>query len=251
MNREDILYLALRAGAKILESGAEAYRVEDTMNRILLSYGIKDAQSWVTPTGIIVSGVDENGHSVTRLRRIPSLKVDLEKISLINALSRDITVSGLTPEEFSRELDLILNKKPYSLTMDLLSSALVAGSFTLLFGGGASEAFTAAVTGPAILLTGMVVRALKLSSFFQNAFGGMTAVLLAMLSMYLGIVPEINNIITGSIMLLVPGISMTNAIRDTFQGDYLSGVTRAAEALVTASGIAFGTALGFYIGRIF
>ena len=42
-------------------------------------------------------------------------------------------------------------------------------------------------------------------------------------------------------MLLVPGLAITNAIRDTVAGDFLSGLSRAAEAFLIAVAIAVGT----------
>ena len=56
MHNEEIIKHAARAGQIMLEAGGETYRVEDTINRILTSYGIGNAQSFVTPTGIIISG---------------------------------------------------------------------------------------------------------------------------------------------------------------------------------------------------
>ena len=59
MNNEQQYELALDclllAGQMMMESGAETYRVEDTMLRMARSQNIEDAQSYVTPTGIILS----------------------------------------------------------------------------------------------------------------------------------------------------------------------------------------------------
>ncbi len=49
-----------------------------------------------------------------------------------------------------------------------------------------------------------------------------------------------NVIIIGSIMPLVPGVAFTNAIRDTIEGNLVSGVSRAVEALIVAASIATG-----------
>ena len=44
-------------------------------------------------------------------------------------------------------------------------------------------------------------------------------------------------------MLLVPGMIITNAIRDTISGDLVSGLTKAAEAILIAVSIAVGTGM--------
>ena len=51
---------------------------------------------------------------------------------------------------------------------------------------------------------------------------------------------DVDILIISSIMLLVPGLAITNAIRDTVSGDYLSGVARATEAFLVAIAIAAG-----------
>lgn len=243
----DVISLALDAGTKILSAGGETYRVEDTMNRIMESFGVKEADSFVTPTGIVVSGIDPKGRPVSRVKRIPSLTVDLEKISLINDLSRKITVDHLSPEEFRIKLNEIMERKQYPLWLDLICSGIVAGSFTIFFNGTFIDGIFGFIIGLLLMLTSLLVKSLKLSSFFQNSFGGMVAVFVSHICYNLGLSNNTDPVIIGSIMLLVPGISMTNAIRDTFKGDYLSGITRASEALVTASGIAFGTASAFLV----
>ncbi len=48
-------------------------------------------------------------------------------------------------------------------------------------------------------------------------------------------------------MPLVPGTAITNAIRDTLRGDYISGSARAIEAFIVALSIALGVALGLLL----
>jgi uncharacterized membrane protein YjjP (DUF1212 family) len=60
-------------------------------------------------------------------------------------------------------------------------------------------------------------------------------------------------LIISSIMLLVPGLAITNAIRDTMRTDYVSGVARAIEATICAVAIALGIVLvlSLYKGVVF
>ena len=53
--QKKILKLALRAGELMMRSGAEMYRVEDTIRRICLACGIHRVDTFAIPTGIIVS----------------------------------------------------------------------------------------------------------------------------------------------------------------------------------------------------
>ena len=91
----------LLAGRLLIQSGAETYRAEDTMLRMAISQGLTDAQSFVTPTGIIFSA----GHKrPTRIAQISSRTTDLEKIAFINSVSRKLTAGVITLEEAYSEL---------------------------------------------------------------------------------------------------------------------------------------------------
>ncbi len=57
---------------------------------------------------------------------------------------------------------------------------------------------------------------------------------------YFGIYPDINIIIIGAVMPLVPGVAITNALRDTISGDFVSGVSKLSEAFGIAIAIALG-----------
>ena len=52
---------------------------------------------------------------------------------------------------------------------------------------------------------------------------------------------EALTLLTGSIMLLVPGLALTNSIRDLLEGQLVSGLTRAAEAFFVGLSAAIGT----------
>ena len=76
-----------------------------------------------------------------------------------------------------------------------------------------------------------------------SLLGGVMAALVA--SVFTGLAGRdtLEVIITGAMMPLVPGLSMTQAIRDTMRGDLVSGVARAAEAVLIAVAVAAGVGL--------
>ncbi|MGB4589656.1 MAG: threonine/serine exporter family protein [Clostridiaceae bacterium] len=244
MDNKRLIKLASWAGKIILESGGETYRVEETITRILIAYGLKDAESFVTPTGIMVSLTEENGNVISLIQRVKKSNVDLEKVSLINSLSRQVAIKHLSLDELNQKLQVIDERKPYSLGFQLFMAALSGFSFTLLFGGNFADASAAWLIGIGVRIMQHYTREINLNGIFINILGGG---FVAMSSLFLTeILPfemHINTIIIGSIMLLVPGIAFTNAIRDTLMGDYLSGVSRGMEAFLIAVGIAIGAGM--------
>lgn len=253
MDVNKILMIATEAGRIILENGGETYRVEETILRICSAFNIKNAESFVTATGIMVSVTDAFGQSVSTVRRIKSRSVNLEKIALVNDLSRSIKVNGLTCDEVKEVLEKIEGSKRYNDNQTIFFSALAAAFFTLIFGGNFKDFCISFIIGGAIKYMCIIFSKFRINDFFTNIFGGALSALVALISVKFGLASSYDNIIIGSIMLLVPGLAITNAIRDTIAGDLVAALSRALEAFLIAVAIATGSgtilALWFkYIG---
>ncbi|WP_027634083.1 threonine/serine exporter family protein [Clostridium hydrogeniformans] len=241
MDVNKILHIATEAGRIILENGGETYRVEETIFRICTAFNVKDCDSFVTPTGIMVSITDNFGQTISLVKRVRGRTVDLEKISKVNDLSRNIKSKGLTSDEIKEALMEINNEKRYGLNTTAFFSATAAAFFTLLFGGDINDFFVSFLIGIIIKLSSSFFSKYKINEFFINTFGGAITAIIALLSIYTGIGHNLDEIIIGSIMLLVPGLAITNALRDTIAGDLLAALARALEAFLIAVGIATGT----------
>jgi uncharacterized membrane protein YjjP (DUF1212 family) len=241
METNRILRIAAYAGRIILENGGETYRVEETICKICSAFGIKEADSFVTPTGMMISVTDASGHTASLIKRINARTVNLEKISKVNDLSRKISKGSMTLDFVENELKVINHTKHYNEKLQIFSAACAAGFFTLLFGGNIKDFITAFLIGIFIKAFSLKLNKLKINQFFINIIGGAFAALVALTATYFHLADNLDNIIIGSIMLLVPGLAITNAIRDTLEGDLVSGVSRAIEAFFIACAIAVGT----------
>ena len=72
--------------------------------------------------------------------------------------------------------------------------------------------------------------------------------LLALLLTDLGLGVNLNYITIGTLMVLVPGMALTNAMREIVNGDIISGINRTAEAILTAAAISLGVILSLAMG---
>lgn len=255
MDIDKILHLAGEAGKIILENGGETYRVEETILRICNAFGITEAESFVTPTGIMISVTYKYGQTISLVKRIKSRTVNLEKISKVNDLSRSIKDKGLTSEDVKERLKKINATKRYKDSTIILSACLVASFFTLLFGGSFHDFIVSFFIGGIIKYISLILGKVELNEFFINVLGGAIAAFLALTSVNFNLANQVDKVIIGSIMLLVPGLAITNAIRDTIAGDLLAGISRAVEAFLIAVAIAVGTGMVLrlwiiYIGGI-
>lgn len=249
METKDILSLAADAGQIILESGGETYRAEETCNAVCLSHGMQRSDCFALPTGIMLTAVDAGGSPHTVVRRITKRSTNLEKVTMINRFVRGghFLLSLAKGRPFLEEVSA-LRRHPVPLL--LLCSGLIASLFAYLFGGTPVDAAAAFPVGIAIQGSVLILERIRFNQFFNHLMGGLIAGLLTYLAARF--VPELNTdkIIIGSIMLLVPGILIVNAMRDIIAGDLVAGVTRGIEAFMISVAIASGTGIALVIRQL-
>lgn len=245
-NKKDLkglLVMALIAGRIMLRNGAETYRVEDTILRLCKSrMNIKYAEAFVTPTGIFMT-VEYDDEVLSYTYRIKSRNIDLNKIALVNEFSRNFVNSNMTVEEGTSILNKINKKKPYSLPVQLFFGGIGGSFFALLSGGALLDLVCTFVTSLSLVGVLHYLNKGNLSFFLKNILGGMVATILSIFFVEIGIGQDLNKIIIGTIILLVPGVAITNAIRDSITEDFLSGLSRGVEAIIIALSIAFGVGI--------
>lgn len=242
----DVIELCLLAGKIMLQNGAETYRVEDTMSRIAASYGIHHSHSYVIPTGIIFS-ID--GSEPTKLIRISERSTDLEKVTLVNSISRKISNQEITLEEAVIQLRQIEKANLfYSARVQVGAAAISSACFLIMFDGKWADFLPAFVTGGVGFSCFLYLHFLVKIKFFSEFLASLIIGLVAFLFVSTGLGYEADKIIIGSVMPLVPGLLITNAVRDLMAGHLVSGLSKGAEALLTAFAIGTGVAavLVFY-----
>ena len=244
INYKALFRTAMLAGEIMAQSGAETYRVEDTMLRILRSSKLKSMEVYATTTGIVASLSDPAIETITGVKRINNRSNNLSRINDVNQISRLVCDGMLSPEEACLKLEEIQKSRIYPESILAAAVIMSMPGFVGLFGGSLLDCLIASINGIAIVLIGALSGKRISSPFLGDALKCFVMALITML--FTKVIPGINQnlIIIGSIMPLVPGIPITNAIRDTLQGDYSSGIARAAEAFVISLGITVGIGLG-------
>lgn len=249
MNRQLLVETAALAGEIMLKSGAETFRVEDTMAHILQKGNALRVSPVAFTTAIQVTLEEKDKEPLTIVRRVKTGNTNLSRIVQVNDISRRYCSDEISLEE-ARELLKQVDGKEYNKILYNLATVGAAAGFALFFGGSWPDFVMAACSGFVLALCITAGRSLKLNSFIQNclscaimAFFCVAADNLAFPAMNMDLV------IISTIMPLVPGVAITNAIRDTLQGDYLSGGARVMEAFVKAVSIAVGVGIGLALFR--
>jgi len=246
---KQITDVALDVGRIILQSGGTTNRVELMMRKVCTGFGFPEPESYVTPTGIFISAKDMDGTVSTSIKRIDNRRIDLGKITRVSRLVNCLTNTKCPHHElwqkvseFKAELNKIDVEEAWPNWFKNICGGGTSGFFCLLFGGSWVEFGVAFLIGIIVSFGLKYLEKLAFNNFLLNALAAALIVVLAKtIDLWIPFI-RLDNIIIGGIMLLVPGLSITNAIRDTMSGDLVSGTARAVEAMFITTGIVAGSA---------
>lgn len=243
--------LAVEAGVEMLRAGAETSRVEDTVERIGRAIDASRMDAYVTPTGIFVSMDTKDARTLTTIRRIRDIEYNISVVVAINSISRDVAHRQIDPYEGWQRLQAIkAQRRPYSLKVTALAAATVSGAFAYLFQGQMMDMVFAWLTGCCLAVVTYRLRHLGVNLFLRSWVGGSLAALWGLLALALPVEADRDVVILGGLMVLVPGATITGAVRDIMSGELVSGVSRAAEAFMIALAIAVGVATVLGLGGV-
>ena len=242
-----LLHAVMDIGEAMQNSGAEISRVEDSINRMCAAYGVRRVNSFTITGNIIVTLEVDDETVITQTRRTHQPTSDFTRLDKLNDLSRYICANLPEVEEIKARYEAIMAHKPLSRKLTYLGGVLTAGGFTAFFGGNTADVLAASVL--ALLVETLMLRPIRqrinplfyltISAFFTG-LGGSALV-------RLGLGDHLDTILIGCIMLTIPGLAITNAIRDLLSGDTFSGLSRLCESLLLAAGIACGFSLAIYL----
>ncbi|HEX3032414.1 MAG TPA: threonine/serine exporter family protein [Bacillota bacterium] len=248
---EEIMELAMLAGEILLKNGAETYRVEDTVERIGLAGGMAKVEPYATITGLVLSLESPDGRACTRVRRIRERGISLNKVAQVNETSRDFAKGLCSVSQARQELERIRDAaKGYSTWVHILAAGIGSGCFAFLLGANLKEFFLAALAGALIQLFVLKLGQLGVNRLISNFVGGLVAAGTGTVAQSLLMGVRADQVIIGAIMSLVPGLALTNAVRDVIHEDLLSGLARGVEAALVSVAVAVGVSLvlGLWLG---
>ena len=242
MDYYTLLDFATDLGYELAMCGAETFRVEESVERVLMTYGIK-SEVFAIPNCLHVSIETAEGKPLTRMRRIGYHGNDLDGVERFSGLSRAICSQKPEPEEARKWLNEIRSTQhSYPLPINLLGSFLGAFGFAMVFGGSMVDGLCAGVCGLLVGVINWFMNRLKANQFFRTIAAAFPMALLAYAMQAAGLSHNADMVTIGALMILVPGLLFTNAMRDIIFGDTNSGTNRIVQVFLIAAAIALGTA---------
>ncbi len=237
-----ILDCILDMGEILLSSGAEVLRVEDTLTRICKAYGFHNINVFSITSCIVLTANSGDGRIFTQTRRVPNRSTNLQKVAVVNALSRNICKNPISAGLFKEKIADIQRVKVYSPIAQCLSYIVTASAFTIFFGGTALDAVAGAFSGAFVFFVQLLIQKMRMNNILQSALVSAFSAFFIVLMVTIGLGQTPDKIIIGNIMLLIPGVAFTTALRDLVNGDTLSGLIGICESVLKAISIAIGFA---------
>ena len=234
-----------------LENGGETYRAEETIKFICKAFDVKEIEAIATPTGIYITISVDGNENNTIVKRIRKRTINLQKLNEVNNISRQISQHSITLDDALIQLENTENNKDVKNKFSLFYGGISSAFFTVLFGGGIFEFIIALIIGILVTLVTRRFENLQSYQFFSSIVSGLVIAFIAIAATSIAGMGNYKHVIVGVTMPLLPGLAMTNAIRDTIRGDLISGIARGAEALLVAASLAAGVGVIIYMAYSF
>lgn len=242
MEYSKLLDLATDLGYELAINGAETYRVEESINRVLAAYEI-ESETFVIPNCMHISIEPVIGRPLTRMRRIGLHGNNFDAVERFSNVSRRICTEKPAPEIAIQWLTEAKSKVFHcSFPLYLAGNFLSALGFAILFGGSALDGVLSGICGLVIGLINHWMEKLGANQFFRTLAASFPMALLTYITNALFPIVRSDVVIIGALMLLVPGLLFTNAMRDILFGDTNSGINRIMQVFLIAVAIALGAA---------
>lgn len=243
MNHKLLMEMAVKVGETMLSHGAEAHRVEDTMYRILKTAQLQTTEVFVIMTGMFATLADPSIDTITVTKRVRYKGNNLKQICYANEISRQYCEGALSLDE---AYHLIMEgcSWEYSGKMSMLGTIMIVTTFPTLVGGTFADCLAAFFASFVVWISTFYAEKVKMHPFMKDLVVAFFSGTIYLVLKNLFPIPlHQDAIIISCIMPLVPGVAITNAIRDTLNGDYVSGTARAVEAFIKALSIALGVGI--------
>lgn len=244
-----ILQGILDVGEELMVAGGEIYRVEDSVIRMCRAYGAKfdRVNVFIITSNIQVTVEAPDGQIITQIRRILRNDVNFERLAELNDLCRRLCAEIPDVEVLQKELNEVLDKPDQSWILKFLGGILSASFFAIFFGGCMEDAIAAGIVAVPVVLLQNKSKLKNDNKIVFTLYLSLITGILSHVIMFMGIGNNEDYIMIGEIMLLIPGIALTNSARDILMGDTASGLLRFADSLINAIAIACGFALSMLL----
>lgn len=235
--------------------GTTAQRMEGAVVGVAQQLDL-ECEPWVNPTGMVLSFSDPHrppGESdTTRVIRLAPGDVDLYKLCEADRIASEVLAGTLDLAEGHAALRALELRKPgpWGDAVHILAFAMIAASVAGLWRLPWLDIATAGVIGLLIGLLDRVTRNGQRLKEAGDALSGMLAGSVAIaVAAYVGPL-NLNTVVIASLLVLLPGMALTNAVNELTSQHLVSGTARFSGAVTTVAKLTIGTVIALTLAQL-
>lgn len=240
--------------ARLHTYGTTAQRLEGAISKLSEQLGL-DCDPWSNPTGIILSFSDPSrplgSSDTTRVLRLPPGDTNLHLLSEADRIADAVAAGSMSIMQGHVALrGLDRAPKPYRALWSVvafgLASGAVAGLWRLPWLDIATSALIGLMIGMLTEYTDARPRMREASEALAGLVAGALAVLVANFIAPL----NLTSVIIASLVVLLPGLSLTNAVNELTSQHLVSGTARFAGAVTVVLKMTIGSAIALTAAQL-
>ena len=234
--------------------GTTVQRLEGAIESVARRLGL-ECEPWVNPTGMVLAFSDPSrpaGMSdTTRVVRLGTGDTDLYRLCETDRIAEEVMSGALDVPAGRAALRALLGGIGWRGRMVQvlgfgLASAAVAGLLRLPW----LDVGTAGIIGLMIgLLDAAAQSRPRLSEAFEAIAGLVAGTVSILVASLIGPL-NLNTVIIASLIVLLPGMTLTNAMNELTSGHLVSGTARFAGAMTTILKLTIGTAIALNLAYL-
>lgn len=241
-------HFLIRVAELLHRYGTPSHRLERVMEKISRTLGVPSVFLY-TPTALVAS-LGSGAEERTYMRRVDAGAIDADKLNRFDEILERLEARDITVREAAEEMEAAAAAKPiYAGWMTALACGVACASVAVFFGGSAVEVALSGTIGIAIAGIEVVQARLKWETGLLFPVSGFVAAFLS-LAFARWITPIDDRLVTlASVVVLLPGFTLTIAMTEITVGHLSAGVARLAGASVTLFTIFLGVAIAWRLGN--
>ncbi|MFY1678133.1 MULTISPECIES: threonine/serine ThrE exporter family protein [unclassified Streptomyces] len=247
-----VLDLTLRIGELLLAGGEGAEDVEAAMFAVCRSYGLDRCEPNVTFTLLSISHQPSLVKDpVTASRTVRRRGTDYTRLAAVYRLVDDLSdpEQHLSLEDaYGRLADIRRNRHPYPTWVLTAATGLLAGSASVLVGGGPTVFFAAMLGAMLGDRLAWLLSARGLPEFYQFAVAAMPPAAMGVALNLAHVDVKASAVITGGLFALLPGRALVAGVQDGLTGFYITASARLLEVMYFFVSIVAGVLVLLYFG---
>ncbi|HEY5714827.1 MAG TPA: threonine/serine exporter family protein [Psychromonas sp.] len=220
----ELTRIAVKAGQLLHQHGAESRLIEQTTQRLGLALGAQGIELSVSPDAIVITSLFE-GNCITTTRRCYDRGINMQMVCDVQRICVMAEKQLLDAAQVKERLNRLQPMK-YNRWLVVLMIGFSCASFSHFFGGGLEVYISTFFASAGAMTIRQELAHRHHNPFVNFAVAAFVATTIASIGVIweFGEKPEIA--MAASVLLLVPGFPLINAVSDMLKGHISMGIAR-------------------------